>query len=76
MQAQVIVAQSSLFSKELLEEHPVGPAMMHPAETATRVPPVQNLWDAGVKRALFVGVILQILQQVNDFTTLYNCGSC
>jgi len=69
-QAQVIVAQSSLFSKELLEEHPVGPAMMHPAETATRVPPVQNLWDAGVKRALFVGVILQILQQFSGINAV------
>lgn len=65
VQAAVIVGQSTQFSKELMEEHPVGPAMMHPAETATRVPPMGNLWDHGVKRALFVGVCLQILQQVS-----------
>ena len=67
MQASVIVAQSTPFSKELLEEHPVGPAMMHPAETATRVPPMGTLRDPGVKRALFVGVCLQILQQVSFY---------
>jgi len=69
-QAAVIVGQSAQFSKALMEEHPVGPAMMHPAETATRVPPMGNLWDHGVKRALFVGVCLQILQQFSGINAV------
>ncbi|CDY65623.1 BnaCnng48010D [Brassica napus] len=43
-------------------EHTIGPAMVHPSETVKG-----SLWhdlqDPGVKRALFVGVGLQILQQ-------------
>lgn len=64
MQAAVIVGQPSQFGKELLEEHPVGPAMIHPAETATNGPPWASLLEGGVRRALIVGVGIQILQQV------------
>jgi hypothetical protein len=44
----------------------VGPAMIHPAETATKLPALSNLLEGGVQRALIVGVGLQILQQVSD----------
>lgn len=64
MQAAVIVGQPSHLGKELLEEHPVGPAMIHPAETATKGPLWASLLEGGVRRALIVGVGIQILQQV------------
>ncbi|CAK9233107.1 unnamed protein product [Sphagnum jensenii] len=63
-QAAVLVGRPpSRFGKELFEQHPVGPAMIHPAETATKLPSWSNLLEGGVRRALIVGVGLQILQQ-------------
>lgn len=63
VQASALVSQPALYSKDLLREHTIGPAMVHPSATAKG-----SLWhdlqDPGVKRALFVGVGLQILQQV------------
>jgi len=65
LQAAVLVGHSAQY-EELLGEHPVGPAMIHPAETATKLPALSNLLEGGVQRALIVGVGLQILQQVSD----------
>ena len=48
----------------LLGEHPVGPAMVHPSEHVKQGPAWSNLMEGGVRRALVVGVGLQILQQV------------
>ncbi|CAM6032507.1 unnamed protein product [Sphagnum compactum] len=63
-QAAVLVGRPpSRFGKELFQQHPVGPAMIHPAETATKLPSLSNLLEGGVRRALIVGVGLQILQQ-------------
>lgn len=66
VQASALVSQPALYSKDLLREHTIGPAMVHPSETVKG-----SLWhdlqDPGVKRALFVGVGLQILQQVIKF---------
>jgi hypothetical protein len=42
--------------------------MIHPAETATKLPSWSNLLEGGVRRALIVGVGLQILQQVSGRT--------
>ncbi|XP_019088130.1 PREDICTED: monosaccharide-sensing protein 2-like isoform X1 [Camelina sativa] len=62
VQASALVSQPALYSKDLLREHTIGPAMLHPSET-----PKGSIWhdlqDPGVKRALVVGVGLQILQQ-------------
>lgn len=63
IQAAALVSQPALYSKELLEQHPVGPAMLHPSEAAARGPRWGDLFEAGVKHALFVGVGIQILQQ-------------
>lgn len=63
VQAAALVSQPALYSKDLLKEHMVGPAMVHPSET-TKGSIWHDLHDPGVKRALFVGVGLQILQQV------------
>lgn len=64
IQAAALVSQPALYSKELMDQHPVGPAMVHPAETATKAPIWSALSDPGVKRALIVGMGIQLLQQV------------
>ncbi|KAK4284917.1 hypothetical protein QN277_001686 [Acacia crassicarpa] len=62
-QAAALVSQPALYSKELLNQHPVGPAMVHPSETAAKGPSWRDLFEPGVKHALIVGVGIQILQQ-------------
>ncbi|XVF44693.1 hypothetical protein PTKIN_Ptkin02bG0144600 [Pterospermum kingtungense] len=62
VQAAALVSQPALYSKELMKQHPVGPAMVHPAETAKRST-WNDLFEPGVKHALVVGVGIQILQQ-------------
>ncbi|XP_022744005.1 monosaccharide-sensing protein 2-like [Durio zibethinus] len=62
IQAAALVSQPALYSKELMKQNPVGPAMVHPAETA-KGPSWNNLFEPGVKHALMVGVGIQILQQ-------------
>ncbi|XWS39671.1 hypothetical protein CRYUN_Cryun18bG0074800 [Craigia yunnanensis] len=62
VQAAALVSQPALYSKELMKQHPVGPAMVHPAETA-KGPRWNDLFEPGVKHALIVGVGIQILQQ-------------
>lgn len=64
IQAAALVSQPALYSKELLDAHPLGPAMLHPSETASKSPIWAALLEPGVKHALFVGVGIQILQQV------------
>ncbi|KAG7010810.1 Monosaccharide-sensing protein 2 [Cucurbita argyrosperma subsp. argyrosperma] len=63
VQAAALVSQPALYSKELMHQHPVGPAMVHPTETATKGPVWHDLFEPGVKHALLVGVGIQILQQ-------------
>ncbi|KAJ8772791.1 hypothetical protein K2173_027968 [Erythroxylum novogranatense] len=63
IQASALVSQPALYSKELIDQHPIGPAMLHPSETATKGPIWSALLDPGVKRALVVGIGIQILQQ-------------
>lgn len=64
IQAAGLVSQPALYSKELMDQHPVGPAMVHPSETASKGPSWAVLLEPGVKHALFVGVGIQLLQQV------------
>ncbi|XP_044510389.1 monosaccharide-sensing protein 2 [Mangifera indica] len=61
--AAALVSQPALYSKELMDQHPVGPAMVHPAKTATKAPIWSALSEPGVKRALIVGIGIQLLQQ-------------
>ncbi|KAK2984456.1 hypothetical protein RJ640_026943 [Escallonia rubra] len=63
IQAAALVSQPALYSKELLDQHPVGPAMIHPSEAASKGPSWSDLFEPGVKHALVVGVGIQILQQ-------------
>ncbi|XP_028768121.1 monosaccharide-sensing protein 2 isoform X1 [Neltuma alba] len=63
IQAAALVSQPTLYKKELLNQQPVGPAMVHPSETAAKGPSWSDLFEPGVKHALIVGVGIQILQQ-------------
>ncbi|CAJ1973109.1 unnamed protein product, partial [Sphenostylis stenocarpa] len=63
VQAAALVSQPALYSKELIDGHPVGPAMVHPSETASKGPSWKALLEPGVKHALIVGIGIQILQQ-------------
>ncbi|GKV33410.1 hypothetical protein SLEP1_g41929 [Rubroshorea leprosula] len=63
IQAAGLVSQPALYSKELLDQKTVGPAMVHPSETAGKGPLWDALLDPGVKRALLVGIGIQLLQQ-------------
>lgn len=63
IQAAALVSQPALYSTELMQQQPVGPAMIHPAETAAKVSNWSILFEPGVKHALVVGVGIQILQQ-------------
>ncbi|KAE9606422.1 putative major facilitator, sugar transporter, major facilitator superfamily [Lupinus albus] len=63
VQAAALVSQSALCSKDLMHEQPIGPAMIHPSETAAKGPSWSDLFEPGVKHALIVGVGIQILQQ-------------
>ncbi|KAJ6799561.1 monosaccharide-sensing protein 2-like [Iris pallida] len=63
IQASALVSQPALYSKELMNQHPVGPAMSHPSEEAAKGPRWGDLLEPGVKHALIVGVGIQILQQ-------------
>ncbi|CAO2817455.1 unnamed protein product [Amaranthus hypochondriacus] len=61
--ASAFVSNPALYSKELLDQCPVGPAMVHPSQIASQSPSWKALLDPGVKRALIVGVGIQMLQQ-------------
>lgn len=69
VQAAALVSQPALYSKELMEQHPVGPAMVHPSEAAAKGPRWSDLFEPGVRHALFVGISIQILQQVSQHVT-------
>ncbi|RWR92919.1 monosaccharide-sensing protein 2 [Cinnamomum micranthum f. kanehirae] len=63
IQAAALVSQPALYSKEVMEQHPIGPAMVHPSEAAAKGPRWKDIFQPGVKHALFVGIGIQILQQ-------------
>lgn len=63
VQAAALVSQPALYSKELIGEQPVGPAMIHPSKTASKGPIWEALLEPGVKHALIVGIGIQLLQQ-------------
>ncbi|CAN6324704.1 unnamed protein product [Urochloa humidicola] len=63
VQAAALVSQPALYSKELLEQRAAGPAMVHPSEAVAKGSKWADLFEPGVKHALFVGIGIQILQQ-------------
>lgn len=63
VRAAALVSQPALYSRELMDEHMVGPAMVHPSEAASKGLSWRDLLEPGVKHALIVGIGIQILQQ-------------
>ncbi|CAA3032547.1 monosaccharide-sensing 2-like [Olea europaea subsp. europaea] len=61
--ASALVSQSVLLPEDLATQHPIGGAMDKLSESATKGPSWRELFEPGVKHALFVGVGMQILQQ-------------
>ncbi|XP_068322892.1 monosaccharide-sensing protein 2-like [Pyrus communis] len=68
IQAAALVSESALYSRELMNQHPVGPAMVNPAATSAKGPSWSDLFEPGVKHALAVGVGMQILQQFSGIS--------
>ncbi|KAL1540641.1 Monosaccharide-sensing protein 2 [Salvia divinorum] len=63
IQAAALVSQPALFSKDVMNQRPAGPAMAHPSQSTGKVSILEALLEPGVKRALVVGIGIQILQQ-------------
>ncbi|KAL3383251.1 hypothetical protein AABB24_002652 [Solanum stoloniferum] len=63
VRAAALVSQPALYSKDLMDQHPIGPAMIHPSEASGKGPSWRDLFEPGVQHALIVGVGIQILQQ-------------
>ncbi|KAG7034035.1 Monosaccharide-sensing protein 3 [Cucurbita argyrosperma subsp. argyrosperma] len=59
IQAAGLVSQSAL----RIGSFPIGSEVMRPTEKATKGPSWKEIFEPGVKRALFVGMGIQILQQ-------------
>ncbi|KAJ6398176.1 hypothetical protein OIU77_019059 [Salix suchowensis] len=64
VQAAALVSQPAVCSKDILGLASEGLAAIHPSEIAAKGSRCDDLFEPGVKRALIVGVGLQILQQV------------
>ncbi|KAH1098747.1 hypothetical protein J1N35_015668 [Gossypium stocksii] len=67
--AAALVSHPALYSKELMKQHPVGPAIVHPAEAA-KGPSWNDLLEPGVKHALVVGVGIEMLQQFSGMSSI------
>lgn len=65
--AAALVSQSALYPRDITEQRMAGPATMHPSEAAAKVPSWIDLFEPGVRRALLVGIGIQILQQVDIY---------
>lgn len=70
--AAALISRPSQYGKDIHLENQVGPALVHPAETATKGPAWSDLLEGGVKQALIVGVLLQILEQFGGINAVLN----
>ncbi|KAG6500173.1 hypothetical protein ZIOFF_040013 [Zingiber officinale] len=64
VQAAALVSRPALYSTKLMDLNPIGPAMIHPLEIASRGPFWSDLYEPGIRHALFLGIGIQILQQL------------
>ncbi|XP_060168742.1 monosaccharide-sensing protein 2-like [Lycium barbarum] len=71
VRAAALVSQPALYSKDLMDQHPVGPAMIHPSEASSKGPSWSDLFEPGVKHALIVGAGIQLLQQFSGNGVTY-----
>ncbi|KNA14736.1 hypothetical protein SOVF_104880 [Spinacia oleracea] len=63
IKAAALVSEPALYSREFMDHHAIGPAMVHPSEAVAKGPSWRDLLEPGVRRALVVGIGLQLLQQ-------------
>ncbi|MCO5607502.1 hypothetical protein L7F22_061698 [Adiantum nelumboides] len=70
--AAALISRPSQYGKDIHLENQVGPALVHPAEMATKGPAWSDLLEGGVKQALIVGVLLQILEQFGGINAVLN----
>ncbi|XP_050241485.1 monosaccharide-sensing protein 2-like [Quercus robur] len=73
-QAAALVSQPALCSQALMSRQSIEPAMVHPPPSVTKGPSWTDLLEPGVKRALLVGMGVQILQQMSGINSLLNYG--
>lgn len=68
IQVVALVSQSALYSEKLMDQHPVGPALVHehPSETASKGHSWTALLEPGIGSALIVRIGIQILQQIES----------
>lgn len=72
IQAAALISRPSQYGKDITLENQVGPALVHPSETATKGPPWSGLLEGGVRQALIVGVVLQVLEQFGGINAVLN----
>ncbi|KAG8660114.1 monosaccharide-sensing protein 2 [Manihot esculenta] len=65
VQASALVSQTAIRSRQVLGQIPDVASDIQPSQTADKIPSFGDLFEPGVKRALIVGVSLQMLQQVS-----------
>ncbi|GER49694.1 tonoplast monosaccharide transporter2 [Striga asiatica] len=68
VQAAALVSQPALVPNEMMDQRPVGPAVVHPSQNASKGPSLAVLLEPGVKRALVVGIGIQMLQQLSGIS--------
>ncbi|XP_024540278.1 monosaccharide-sensing protein 2 [Selaginella moellendorffii] len=68
--AAAIIGHPAQSMRDIIGEAPVGPAMLHPTQTATSGPAWSDIFVGGVKRALIVGLSLQVLQQFSGINAV------
>ncbi|GAA0174199.1 hypothetical protein LIER_27641 [Lithospermum erythrorhizon] len=72
VQGIALVSQPALYRKDLMEQHLIGPAMIYPCEAAREEPFLSTISETGVKHALFIGVGIQLLQQLSGINGVLN----
>ncbi|KAI5076440.1 hypothetical protein GOP47_0008505 [Adiantum capillus-veneris] len=72
IQAAALVSRPSQHATDIDIENQVGPALVHPAESAKRGLTWSGLLEGGIRQALIVGVVLQILEQLGGINGVLN----
>lgn len=76
VQASAVVSQTAVRSKQVLGQIPDVPSKVEPSQKVDKGPSFGDLFEPGVKRALIVGVSLQMLQQVRYEDYLVSTNLC
>lgn len=72
IQAAALVSRPSQRGEDEKIENQVGPALIHPAASTRKGPAWSELLEGGVKQALIVGVLLQVLEQFGGINAVLN----